>query len=108
MAKKQTRRSVSINRANYEAAKQEAARRGLPLAGLVESALAAFGVACVEHVQQPVATVQASIERRTESMAARSARQSSPGQPTMHQPVRGPSRERQMLGDQAADAYGFQ
>lgn len=74
MAKKQTRRTVSINRAVFEAAKQEAAHRGVALSALVESALAAFGI----------------------STAA-------PSQFT----DRRPSRERQVLGDLAAEAYGF-
>lgn len=91
MAKKQSRRSVSLNRSTYEAAKREAARRTMTLAALVEYALAAIGVPVAEHPQQPVALVRASAARRTKSMAARR-----------------PSRERQLLGDRVADAYGFQ
>jgi hypothetical protein len=99
MAKKQTRRSVSLNRSDYEAAKLEAARRGVTLTALVESGLAAIGVAVVAHPQQPPALAQLSASRRAASVAARSIATSSP---------RLPSRERQVLGDQAADAYGFQ
>jgi plasmid replication initiation protein len=99
MAKKQTRRCVSLNRADYEAAKQEAARRGLTLVALVEAGLAAIGVPIVVHAQQPVARVQASLARRAESMAARRARQAT---------AQRPSRERQVLGDHAANSHGFQ
>jgi len=99
MAKKQSRRSVSLNRSAYEAAKQEAARRGVTLAALVESALAAIGVPVVEHTQQTVALVQVSAARRAKSVAACRADEGLP---------RRPSRERQLLGDQVADAYGFQ
>lgn len=49
MAKKQTRRSVSLNRSVYVAAAQEAERRGMTLAGLVEHALGSIGVPIVEH-----------------------------------------------------------
>lgn len=52
MAKKQTRRSVSLNRSVYEAAAQEAERRGMTLAGLVEYALGSVGVPIVEHPRQ--------------------------------------------------------
>lgn len=88
-----------MNRNDYEAAKQEAACRGLTLAALVESGLAAIGVPVVPHPQQPVALVQASLARRAESMAARHARQAQPQRQ---------SRARQMLGDHAVDAHGFQ
>jgi hypothetical protein len=99
MARRQTRRSVSINRYNYEAAKQEAARRGMTLAGLVESALAAIGVPTVAHPQQPVALAQANAARRAEGMAARRGRRA--------RRARRPSRECQVLGDRVADAFGF-
>jgi hypothetical protein len=89
MAKKQSRRTVSMNRNVYEAAKQEAASRGMTLAGLVEAALATYGVPVEQHEQQTPDLVRQSMVRRAESMARR------------------PSRERQVLGDQIADAYGF-
>ena len=98
MAKKQSRRSVSINRSDYEAAKQEAARRGVTLSALVESGLAAIGVPVVAHPQQTPELAAASVARRAESMAAR--RDGVSG-------ARRTSREREVLGDQAADAYGF-
>lgn len=94
MAKKQTRRCISLNRSDYEAAKQEAARRGLTLVALVEAGLAAIGVPVVVHAQQPVALVQANLARRAESMAARRDRQAQ---------ARG-----QVLGNHVADAHGFQ
>ena len=90
MAKRQTRRSVSLNRTIYEAAKQEAARRGVTLAALVESGLAAIGVPVVAHPQQSPELARRSAARRAQSLTARR-----------------PSRERQVLGDLAADAYGF-
>ena len=71
MAKKQTRRSVSLNRSNYKAAKLEAARRGMTVAGLVEAGLAAIGVLVVVHPQQSPALVRKAAARRAESMAAR-------------------------------------
>lgn len=98
MAKKQTRRSVSLNRSDYEAAKQEAARRGMTLTALVESGLAAVGVATVAHPQQTPELAKLSASRRAESLARRDVNTPSPR----------PSRERQVLGDQVADANGFQ
>jgi hypothetical protein len=73
MAKKQSRRSASLNRSVYEAAKQEAARRGVTLSALVESALGAIGVPVVEHVQQTPDLVRMGAARRAESVAARQA-----------------------------------
>jgi hypothetical protein len=95
MAKKQTRRCVSINRADYEAAKLEAARRGVTLAALVETGLAAIGVPVVAHPQQTPELVRAAAARRADSAEARAAS------------ARRPSRERQVLGDAVADACGF-
>lgn len=90
MANKQTRRSVSLNKAAFEAGKLEADRRGMTFAGLVEFALAQIGVEIAEHPQQTPDLVRESRERRTESMAARL-----------------PSRERPLLGDAFANANGF-
>jgi len=97
MAKKQSRRTVSLNRLDHEAAKQEAARRGMTLSGLVEAALGAFGVPVVVHPQQTPALVRASAAGR---VAGRSATEDLHGEPR-------PSRERQLLGDGVADALGF-
>lgn len=99
MANKQSRRSVSINRSNYEAAKQETARRGVSLSALVESGLAAIGVPIVAHPQQTPELVQVMAARRAESVAARLDGKTTP---------RCPSRERQVLGDHAANAFGIQ
>ena len=71
MAKKQTRRCVSLNRSDYEAAKLEAAKRGMTLSGLVESALAAVGVPVVAHPQQTPELAHAAAARRAQSVAAR-------------------------------------
>lgn len=98
MAKKQTRRSVSLNRSDYEAAKQEAARRGMTLSGLVEAGLAAIGVAVVAHPQQTPELAALCASRRAASVATRV-----PPPPRLR-----PSRERQLFGDQFADAHGFQ
>ena len=97
MAKKQTRRCVSLNRNAYEAAKLEAARRGVTLTALVESGLAAIGVPVVAHPQQTPELAAASVARRAESMATRRDDISS---------ERRPSRERQVLGE-VANACGF-
>ena len=95
MAKKQTRRTVSLNRFDYEAAKQVAAQRGMTLSGLVEFALGSIGVPVVAHPQQTPELVHASAARRAETVTAR------------QRAVRLPSRERQLLGDAVADACGF-
>lgn len=58
MAKKQTRRGVSLNRDNYEAVRQEATRRGMTITALVEYALGAIGVPIVAHPQQSLERVQ--------------------------------------------------
>lgn len=68
MAKKQTRRSVSLN---YEAVKKEAGRRGMTIAGLVEFALGFIGVPVVAHPQQSSDLARTAVARRAESMAAR-------------------------------------
>ena len=117
MAKKQTRRSVSLNRSNYEAAKLEAEHRGVTLAALIEAGLAAIGVPVVAHPQQTRALAQTSAARRAESVGTRNKAQAQPRRPSRERTVatrnkaqdqpRRPSRERQVLGDYAADAYGF-
>ena len=71
MAKKQTRRGVSLNRNDYEAAKLEATRRGVTLTALVESGLAAIGVPMVAHPQQTPELARSNAARRAQSVAAR-------------------------------------
>jgi len=95
MAKKQTRRSVSLNRNDYEAAKQEAERRGVTLVGLVESGLAAIGVPIGAHPRQSREFAQANAVLRAESIARREG------------VGRHASRECTVLGDHVADAYGL-
>ena len=95
MARKQSRRCVSLNRNVYEAAKLEAARRGMTLAALVESGLSAIGVSVVAHVQQTPELAAVSAARRADSVASRASSE------------RAPSRERHVLGDQIADSCGF-
>ena len=98
MARKQSRRCVSLNRNAYEAAKLEAARRGMTLTALVESGLSAIGVSVVAHVQQTPELAAVSAARRAASVASRRAGASR---------ERVPSRERHVLGDQIADSFGF-
>lgn len=90
MAKKQTRGSVSLNKAAFDAAKCEADRRHMTLAGLVEFALGEIGVEIGDHPQQTPELAQANAARRAECVSARL-----------------PSRERQLLGDAFANANGF-
>ena len=98
MAKKQSRRSVSLNRHIYEAAKEAAEQRGLTLAAFVEASLAANGVPVVVHAQQPLARVLRHPGRRAAHgiVKAPSPVPSSP-----------PSHERLAFGDAVADAMGF-
>ena len=93
MARRQSRRTVSLNREIYEAAKKLAARRNLTLAAFVETSLIAAGVPAVAHPQQSLAIVRAS------QKAARAA--------ARHRMQQLPSRERQLLGDGVANAHGF-
>ena len=81
---------MSLNKAAFEAAKLEAERRKMTLAGLIEFALGEIGVEIGAHPQQTPELVRESRERRAKSMAARL-----------------PSRERQLLGDGIANACGF-
>ena len=90
MAKKQTRRCISVNRVAFEAAKLEAERRGTTLAGLVELGFAALGIVIEPHPTQTAALASANAARRAECAAAKL-----------------PSRERQLLGDAFANANGF-
>lgn len=96
MARRQSRRSVSLNRSVYEAAKKEAERRGQTLAAFVESAIAAAGVPVAAHAQKTRAEVEAHPSRRTKRIAAR-----------RNDTKPRPSRERQLLGDGVANAHGF-
>jgi hypothetical protein len=97
VAKRQSRRSVSLNRSVYEAAKKEADRRGQTLAAFVESAIAAAGVPVVAHPQKTLAEVEAHPARKAKRISAR-RNDTKP---------RRPSRERQLLGDGVANALGF-
>jgi len=87
-----------MNRNDYEAAKLEAARRGMTLAALVEAGLSAIGVSVVAHVQQTPEVAARGAARRAESVASRQGSDRS---------ARAPSRERDVLGDQIADSCGF-
>jgi hypothetical protein len=84
-----------MNRSNYEAAKLEADRRDISIAGLVELGLEALGVPVVKHTQQPLALVNAITARKARRASERAAA------------TRNPSRERQLLGDEVADVCGF-
>lgn len=76
MAKKQTRRSVSMNWLNYKAVQQSATLRGMTIAGLVEFALGTIGVPVVVHPQQSPALVGANAARRRGTKCAVSPRRS--------------------------------
>jgi hypothetical protein len=86
---------VSLNRSTYDAAKQEAERRGVSLTGLVEAGLAAIGVSVTDHPQQTVEAAKRSVTTRKARM-------------TVTRTTSRPSHERQVLGDEIADAHGFQ
>lgn len=111
MAKKQSRRTVSLNRSIFEAAKQEAARRNQTLARFVEAALVASGVPFVEHPQQTpaqAAACQAQRRQHVQAVAKQSRhRKQTPARVVAKQSQRRPSRERQLLGDGVANAMGF-
>lgn len=96
MAKKQTRKSVSLNRTVYTVLMAEAARRGVSAAVVIDSALKALGL-----------DVPATTHQTAEEIARmRKAR----GYRAVSRPKeirRYPSRERQVLGDELADMLGF-
>lgn len=69
MARKQTRRTVSLSISVYETAKEEAAARGLTLAHLTELALIAFGVQAQPGTHQSI-----DVAERAVRMKVRSAR----------------------------------
>lgn len=89
MAKKQTRRGVSLNRTVYDSAKRIAADRGMTLAGLVELALREQGVDVPEYPQQTPAQVAAHPRAVRERVS-----------------VCRPGLIRRMLGDGIANAMG--
>ena len=98
MARKQTRRCVSLNKGAFQAGKLEADRRGITFSGLVEFAFREIGVVFDDHPHQTPDLVRDSRARRTKSIAVREAAQKA---------ARLPSRERQLLGDCTANACGF-
>ena len=71
MARKQTRRSVSLNGVNYKTLKQEASRRGMTITALVELALGTMGIPMIEHPQQSPKLAKISAARRAESVRTR-------------------------------------
>lgn len=101
MAKKQTRRTVSLSRPVYDAITHEAARRQVSAAVVVEDALrlAGIDVPAVEH-QTPAAVAAMRAGRGYAVVAVR------PGNRLM--PANRPSLERQLLGDGIANALGFE
>lgn len=104
MAKKQTRRCVSLNRSDYEAAKQEAAKRGVTLSALAESGLAAIGVPVIAHPQQTPDLVQANAARRAESVADRQSG-SMPQHPSRNRRRRRPGRRAPVACAKDVEAY---
>lgn len=130
MALKQTRRSVSLNRALYDAATAFAAERQITLAQLVADSLRAQGVDAPEQRHMPpmparhpkVISPHKVLRRIVQLSSSSDAVESRGGgeicsreaaEPTAEKPKRytavsyRPSLERQMLGDQLANAMGF-
>ena len=110
MAKKQTRRAISVNGRAYKAAQKEARRRGVTLAALVELGFAALGIEIEPHPQQTPKLATANAKRRRESMAAQQKPKATKAKAKRRPesiPTKLPSRERQLLGDAVADAHGF-
>jgi hypothetical protein len=70
MARRQSRRTVSLNRQIYEALALEATRRGMTPAGLVEFAIASIGVPVVAHSQQSLEQSRVAMARRAERRSA--------------------------------------
>jgi len=91
MARKQTRRSVSLNKSAFDVGKIEAERRGMTFSGFVEFAFRELGLVFDDHPQQTPELVRESRARRAKSIASRPR----------------PSRERCVLGDGIANACGF-
>lgn len=98
MAKSQTRRTVSLNRAVYTAALREAHARSMSLAELVTASLRAAGVAIPETEHTPVAVVAHAQERRRRIGEVKARLDASI--------AKRPGLIRQMLGDQIADMCG--
>jgi len=71
MARKQTRRSISINCLNYEVIQKAATSREMTVAGLVEFALGAIGVPVVVHTQQTRALAGSIAARKGEGVCSR-------------------------------------
>lgn len=95
MAKKQTRRTVSLNRSVYQAALEEAHRRGKSLSELVTEGLHLAGVVLPETEHVELAVVQHAQERRARLKAVKQK---------LDAAVPGPIRR--ALGDDIANALG--
>ena len=101
MARKQTRRSVSLNRAVYRVIMQEAARRGSSAAAVIDDALKALGLII------PATTHQTADEIKRMRKARGYRVVKPPRRAEGAAPIMRPSLERQLLGDGVADAMGF-
>lgn len=97
MARKQTRRSVSLSVQVYSAAKEAAADRGITLAHLTEQALIAFGVKAEPGTHMSIDAAERVTRRRASSglMVTRRV-----------QAVRYVGMIRGRLGDSIADMLG--
>lgn len=110
MAKKQTRRTLSISRALYEATVQEATRRNMSAAQLVDQALRLAGVEAPPSTHMRLADVERMKASRAsgEKVKRKSVPKSKRLVPPTLTGARRPSLERVLLGDNIADKLGFQ
>lgn len=105
----QTRRTISMTPESYEVIKRAAAARGVPMSAIIDAALGDF----------TGPEVEASVARAAAAVRPKPGRQRKPKPVVVPKPPRYvavapprairryPSRERQMLGDGAANALGF-
>lgn len=106
MAKRQTRRGVSLNRMVYNAAKRAADQQGKSLAHFVVDALRAAGVDLPATTHAQIADVRRAAKTRSrlpqDRLAPKSASALSPlkKQPRREGPIR------RALGDEVADRIG--
>lgn len=75
MAKKQSRRSISLNCDNYEAVKREADRRQLSMSAFAEDAFERMGVKIIRHKKLPIELARSNAAQRATKMAEKRTRQ---------------------------------
>lgn len=102
MARKQTRRTVSLNRGVYDAIMRAAAKRKVSAAELVVLAVRSLGVRIPKTQHMDPSAVKSMARAKGYSVVK-------PARRTEGAFVRlRPSRERQLLGDGVANAMGFE